>query len=128
MGSFKDLKVWQAGIRLVREVYKVCRELPNYERRSLCDQLRRAAVSVPSNIAEGFSRHNPKEFSHFLLIAKGSLAEVETQLIVCEELEFVKPEQVRHLYPLIESLNRMLYSLVLTQKQPMNTDSRRTNG
>lgn len=127
MGNFKELKVWQAGIRLVREVYQVCQTLPNYERRSLCDQLRRAAVSVPSNIAEGFSRHNPKEFAHFLLIAKGSLAEVETQLIVCEELEFVKPEQVKSLYPLIESLNRMLYSLALAQKRPPNTGSLREN-
>lgn len=81
MRDYKELTVWQDAMKLVEAVYLVIRRLPVEERFALADQMRRAVVSIPSNIAEGHDRHSNKEFRHFLLIAKGSAAELETQLI-----------------------------------------------
>lgn len=84
--SFKDMVVWQEAMRLVKEVYGVCRKLPKEETYALSDQMRRSAVSVPSNIAEGQKRINRQEFIQFLGISLGSLAELETQLILTHDL------------------------------------------
>lgn len=89
MKSFKDLEVWNRGIDLVEDVYSLTAKFPANEQFGLVSQMRRAAVSIPSNIAEGQGRKNAKEFIQFLYIAKGSLAEIETQLIICERLKFV---------------------------------------
>jgi four helix bundle protein len=75
---------------LATDVYAVTKVFPADERFALCDQLRRAVISIPSNIAEGSARHSPAEFRHFLGIAKGSLAEVDTQLLLAEKLGYVK--------------------------------------
>lgn len=86
MNSYKDLLVWQKAMDLVDEVYRLVRQLPGDEKYALGDQLRRAAVSVPSNIAEGFGRESVKDYVHFLTIARGSLYEVSTQLeIACRQ-------------------------------------------
>lgn len=85
---FKDLVVWQKAIELVTEVYKLSDTFPKKETYSLTDQIRRAAVSVPSNIAEGQAHHNNREFLHFLRHAAGSLAEVETQLHIARNLGY----------------------------------------
>jgi four helix bundle protein len=82
MASFKDLKVWNKGIELTRLSYELCRFLPAEERYGLSSQIKRAAVSIPSNIAEGYRRNNRKEFTQFCGIALGSSAELETQLII----------------------------------------------
>jgi four helix bundle protein len=84
--SFKDLIVWQRSIELVEEVYLLTRELPQTEVYGLTSQIRRAAISVPSNIAEGYKRKNRKEYLQFLSIADASSAEVETQLILIRRL------------------------------------------
>ena len=89
MKCYRDLEVWQEGIDLVVEIYKLSRQFPNDERYALSSQIQRAAVSIPSNIAEGHARTSRKEFLHFLSIALGSLAELETQLTIACKLEYI---------------------------------------
>src|SRR3989338_2808716 len=87
--SHKDLIVWQKGIDLSRAIYKLTGEFPQREVYALSSQMRRAAVSIPSNIAEGKARRTAKDFVHFLHIAFGSAAELETQLLIAKQLSFV---------------------------------------
>ena len=90
--GYKKLKIWQAGKELVKAVYAKIRTFPQEERYALCDQLRRAAVSVPSNIAEGYGRDTHKDFAHFISLATGSLYEVATQLDIAVDLSYMKPD------------------------------------
>jgi four helix bundle protein len=85
---YRKLEIWKRGIRLVKSVYDVVNMFPKHETYALSDQLRRAVVSVPSNIAEGSKRNTVKEFKNFLCIASGSLAEVDTQLVISHELGY----------------------------------------
>lgn len=80
--SYRDLKVWQKSVNLVTEIYEITRSFSKEEIYTLASQLRRAAISVPSNIAEGWGRNSTKEYVHFLRIARGSLLELETQLVI----------------------------------------------
>ena len=109
--SYKDLIVWQKGITLVKEVYALTRGFPAEERFGLVSQMRRAAVSVPSNIAEGQARHTTKEFVQFLSHAEGSVAELETQLILGTELGYCTPERAASAQGLTSELKRMLNAL-----------------
>ena len=84
MASFKELIVWQKSIELTKMVYDLCKKLPQYEQFDLCSQMRRASVSIPSNIAEGYRRNGRKEYRHFCSLALGSAAELETQLIIAK--------------------------------------------
>jgi len=84
--SYRELLVWQKSIELVDEIYKVIKMFPKEETYALCDQLRRSAVSIPSNIAEGQARQHTGEFKQFLFIALGSLAELDTQLVIANRL------------------------------------------
>lgn len=84
----RDLRVWQEAIALVKSVYQLTATFPDSERFGLTAQMRRAAISVPSNIAEGVARNSRKEFLHFLGIARGSLSELDTQLVIAKELAF----------------------------------------
>jgi len=93
--SYKDLLIWQKGIKIVSLVYQLAKSFPQEELYALTSQLKRAAVSVPSNIAEGYGRNTDKSFSHFLDISRGSLFEIETQLHIANELGFVTTQ---HLY------------------------------
>ena len=87
--DFKDLIVWQKAMVLVAEVYQLVKKLPQEEHFALSDQIRRAAISIPSNIAEGQGRNSTKEFIRFLAIAKGSKAELETQLLLCVRINYL---------------------------------------
>lgn len=109
-GPFKELVVWQKAMELVRLVYQVCNAFPSNERYALTDQLRRAVVSVPSNIAEGNGRAGNKDYAHFLSIARGSLYETITQLQVAQDLGYVGclPE----IDALTAELGRMLTSML----------------
>ena len=89
MRNFRTLEIWKNGIELVKQVYVLSEQLPSEEKFGLRSQVTRAAVSIPSNIAEGCSRNSDIEFKRFLEIAMGSLFEVETQLIISEELDFI---------------------------------------
>jgi len=87
--SHKDLEVWKKSISLVREIYSVTKIFPSEERFGITQQMRRSAISVQSNIAEGSGRNSKKEFIQFLSIAQGSLAELETQIIISRELNYI---------------------------------------
>jgi len=90
MITHKDLDIWKLGIELVEEVYKATAEFPKEEIYGLTNQMRRASVSIPSNISEGAARSSKKEFIKFLYVALGSLAELETQTIISEKLGYLK--------------------------------------
>ncbi|MBI2870095.1 MAG: four helix bundle protein [Candidatus Omnitrophica bacterium] len=109
--SFKELDVWKKGIDLVVAIYKVTETFPGHEAYGLTAQMRRCAISVPSNIAEGFKRNRNKEFKYFLDIAMGSLAELETQLIIAEKLELIDKSKCAYNYELIDHLMRMATNL-----------------
>ncbi len=89
ISSYKDLLIWKKGIVLVVKVYQLTKAFPSEELYALSSQIKRASVSIPSNIAEGYGRNTDKSFSHFIDISRGSLCELETQLIIAKELGFV---------------------------------------
>ena len=109
--SYHDLLVWQKGIALVKRVYELTRTFPDSEKFGLVSQMRRAAVSIPSNIAEGQARHTTGGFIQFIAIAEGSVAELDTQLLIAIELGYCKSDQVQDVFGLILELRRMLSSL-----------------
>lgn len=109
--SYKDLVVWQKGLILVKQVYQLTRAFPTDERFGLVSQMRRAAVSVPSNLAEGHARNTTGEFIQFISHAEGSLAELETQAILSTELGFCSAEETLPLIDLIFELQRMANAL-----------------
>ena len=117
MSSFMDLAVWQVSMELVEEVYTLCIQLPRFERSALADQLRRAAVSIPSNISEGYARFNPKEFLRFLRIAQGSAAEVQTQLLICARVNYATSEQVQPALELVKRVGKLLYNFSRAQER-----------
>lgn len=110
--SFKDLVVWQRAVDLVPKVYQLLRLFPKEETYSLCDQIRRAAVSIPANIAEGQARHHPKEFLQHLRIAKGSLAELETLLVVAHRLNYINAAQLAEVEHEMEYVAKPLHGLI----------------
>ncbi|WP_291963770.1 four helix bundle protein [Maribacter sp.] len=112
MRDFKKLEIWKNGITIVKHVYSLVQKLPSEEKFGLKSQLSRAAVSVPSNIAEGCSRNSEVEFKRFLEIALGSLFEVETQLIISEELKFLDSEELKSIFNLISIESKMINSLI----------------
>lgn len=106
--SYRDLQVWQRGMRLAADVYRLTATLPSSERYGLSVQMQRAVVSIPSNIAEGHERDSTREFLRFLSIAQGALAELETQLSLAVLLEMVPASQVDRLLSDASELGRML--------------------
>jgi four helix bundle protein len=112
MRDFRKLEIWKNGIELVKQVYQLSSMLPSEEKFGLRSQITRAAVSVPSNIAEGCSRHSEVEFKQFLEIAIGSLFEVETQLIIAQELKFIEEKQLETIFTLIQKEAKMINSLI----------------
>ena len=111
MASFRELYVWQKSMELVEEVYLIVKLLPKEETYALSDQIRRAVVSIPSNIAEGHGRNSDKEFSRFLMIAQGSRAELETQLEICIRLNYLDAEQTKLSFDLCDEVGKMLRNL-----------------
>jgi four helix bundle protein len=117
MHSFKELKVWQKAIMLNTSIYEVTKLFPKEELYGLTNQMRRAAVSVASNIAEGSRRNSKREFSQFLGIAKGSLAELETQAIIASNVGVLSGEIMDRLASEFDELSRMLLGLQRSQQQ-----------
>ncbi|MGI8890328.1 MAG: four helix bundle protein [Chthoniobacterales bacterium] len=109
--SYKDLVVWQKGIALAKLIYRITQRFPEAEKFGLIAQMRRAAVSIPSNIAEGQARRTTGEFIQFLSHAEGSLAELDTQLILSGELSFCPKPTAEPAFELIEEQRRMLNAL-----------------
>jgi four helix bundle protein len=110
--SYRDLIVWQRAVTLVTTVYAVVRSLPPEERFVLGSQIRRAVVSVPANVAEGQARQHTKEYLQCLYIARGSLAEVETLLIVAERLGHLDPQTLTRLQEEVVSVRKPLHGLI----------------
>jgi len=109
--SYRDLLIWQKGIALAKQIYAVTRTFPGDERFGLTAQMRRAVVSVPSNIAEGQARHGRREFVQFLSHAEGSLAELDTQLTLAVELGYCRPSDVDGSAATVAELQKMMASL-----------------
>ncbi len=109
--SYRDLVVWQKGIELAKLLYPLSARFPSEEKFGLISQIRRAAVSIPSNIAEGQARHTTGEFVQFISHAEGSVAEVDTQLFLAVELDFIRNEQAARCFDLIGDERRMLNAL-----------------
>ena len=110
--NYRELIVWQEGIKLAKAVYKLTEKFPRQETYALADQIRRAVVSVPSNIAEGQARKAPGDFRRFLHISLGSLAEVDTQLILAQEFGYLSKEDIDATDEQIQSLRKKLYALI----------------
>ncbi len=111
-GHYRDLIAWQKGMDLVNRVYELTDRFPKREVYSLTDQIRRAAVSIPSNIAEGQAHFNKGEFLHFLRHARGSLAELETQLLIAERQKYIETAEVSSLLASADELSRILSGLI----------------
>ena len=109
--TYKDLIVWQKSMALAEEIYKLSKAFPKEELYALTSQLRRAVVSVPSNIAEGHARQSTAEFKNFVSIAQGSLAEVETQLLLAIRFNYLTLPQAANALRLREEISKMLASL-----------------
>ncbi|MBO4452082.1 MAG: four helix bundle protein [Bacteroidaceae bacterium] len=109
--DFRQLKVWQKAMDLTVEIYSIIKYLPREETYALSDQLRRSAVSIPSNIAEGQGRNSDKEFVNFLSIARGSLWELETQIEICERLSYIDSSQKENVLTQTEEMGKMLNAL-----------------
>ena len=110
--SYRELKVWQKGIESVKLTYKLTQSFPKSETYGLVSQMQRAAVSIPSNIAEGRGRQPTNEFRQFLHVAVGSAAELDTQLTVAVELGYITAESAQALFDLILEIRKMIYALI----------------
>jgi len=110
--NFKDLKIWQRGMELTKAVYEITDSFPQKEAYGIVSQMRRSAVSVPSNIAEGFMRKHNKEYKQFLYVTLGSLAELETQVIISEQMGFITCEKSQEFQSQIEEIVRMTTGLI----------------
>ena len=114
--SYRDLIAWQKGIELVTRVYTATEEFPAREIYGLTNQLCRAAVSIPSNIAEGQARFSKRDFAHFLRQAKGSLAEVDTQLIIARKLRYLHDKEAEELDLACIELGKIISGLIDSQR------------
>ncbi len=112
MHNFKELKVWQKSMDLAVEIYKLMQSMPKEELYALTSQIKKCAVSIPSNLAEGAGRNSVIDFARFVDISNGSSNELETQLILANRLEFLTDTQVQSVYPAIESIQKMNYNLL----------------
>jgi four helix bundle protein len=128
MHSYKDLIVWKKSVKLVMQVYDYIQAFPKNESYVLSDQMRRAVVSIPSNIAEGYERMTTAEYIRFLSIARGSKAELETQLHICNQLKLGNMEKNVVLQSSCEEIGKMLNSMVYTlnSKQQHKSQSPRS--
>ena len=110
--TFRDLKIWQQGIAIVKDIYQLSRRFPKEEMYGLTSQMRRAAISIPSNVAEGFKRNSEKEYRKFLFVALGSAAELETQVIISNELNYIGNSELARVCTKLDSLSKMIYRLI----------------
>ncbi|MCK4389079.1 MAG: four helix bundle protein [Desulfobacterales bacterium] len=114
--SYKDLLIWQKGIDLVVQVYKAVKAFPKEELYALSDQIKRSSVSVPSNIAEGQARQHTPEFRQFLHVSLGSLAELDTQIIIANKLGYLSERSLSPICNEITELRKMIFSLITKLK------------
>ena len=113
---YKDLIAWQKGMDMVESVYKITETFPKREVCSLTDQIRRAAVSIPSNIAEGQAHYSNREFTHYLRHSRGSLAEIETQILIAMRLGYISDSAAEESLKQVDELSRNLSGLINSLK------------
>jgi four helix bundle protein len=109
---YRDLDIWKKAIELVKDVYKVTEKFPKQEIYGLVSQMRRSAISIPSNVAEGFRRYHNKEYKQFLYVTLGSCAELETQITIAKDLDYVKQEIEAVLLEKLDHICRMISNLL----------------
>jgi len=117
MHNYKNLHIWQDGIKLARRIYEITSTFPANEKYGIVSQMTRAAVSIPSNIAEGAGRNSNKEFANFLSIAIGSIFELHTQVVICEQIGYIDSETIKE-------IDQQIYTL----QQQINTYKQRIEG
>ena len=110
--SYRDLIVWQKSMQLVTDIYRLSKTLPNDERYGLTSQIRRSAVSIPSNIAEGYGRKSTTDYVRFLQISRGSLYEFQTQMEICLNLDLLSKQDFSDIHKKSNEIERMLNSLI----------------
>ncbi|UCB57092.1 MAG: four helix bundle protein [Candidatus Omnitrophota bacterium] len=110
--DFKDLRIWQKGIEIVNKVYRITQSFPKEELYGIVSQMRRSAVSIPSNIAEGFIRRSNREYKQFLYIALGSCAELETQFIIAKDNSFLNDKDKDEIIQELNYESRMLMTMI----------------
>ena len=118
--NFRNYKVWQDAVDYASKVYKVTADMPWFEKKGLCDQLQRAAVSISSNIAEGSARESEKEFNHFLYISMGSAFEVETQLTIASNLGYISQQNLNVILGKIHIIEKKINELISVIKASYN--------
>lgn len=110
--TFRDLRIWQIGIEIVTDIYGVTKKFPKEETYGLASQMRRSAISIPSNTAEGFRRFHNKEYKQFLYISSGSCGELETQVTIAKKLDYINEQQETALLEKLDHIGRMISSLI----------------
>ncbi len=118
MGNYKELIVWQKSVDLVTEIYTSTTAFPKEELYGLTNQIRRSSISIPSNIAEGHSRRSTNDYLQFLKIARGSCAELETQLIISKNLHYLNPEEFQILIKKTSEISKMLNAIITKLHTP----------
>jgi four helix bundle protein len=109
--SYQDLEIWKLSIGFVKQIYQLTQKFPKTDIYGLTNQIRRAAISIPSNIAEGQGRNSAREFRQFLAIALGSVAEIETQLIIAKEIAYLTQEELASLLATLDRMRKMTKGL-----------------
>ncbi len=122
INSYKDLIAWQKAVALVSDIYKVTESFPESEKFGMLSQLRRAAVSVPANIAEGWGRENTKNYLQFLRISRASLYEVETLLIIANNLEYLTENKKQEMFDKTEEVAKIINGLIKSLKIKVLTE------
>jgi len=110
--TYRDLDIWNSGLGLVKDIYKLTEEFPKHEVYGLVSQMRRSAVSIPSNVAEGFRRYHNKEYKQFLYTSLGSCAELETQVTIAKELKYIQEDKEAKLLERLDHICRMISNLL----------------
>jgi len=116
MHNFRNLQVWEKGVELTKSVYQLTKSFPEDEKFGLITQMRRCAVSIPSNIAEGSARNTEKDFSRFLSISLGSCFELETQLLIADQLKYCKEDIINKVNLILIEVQKMLNALIKKYK------------
>ncbi len=110
--NYRDLEIWKEGIELVKDIYRSTENFPKQEMYSLVTQMRRSALSIPSNVAEGFRRYHNKEYKQFLYVLLGSCAELETQITIAKELKYITEDREVELFERSDHICRMTSNLI----------------
>ena len=110
--TYRDLNIWNLEIDLVKDIYKSTESFPKHEMYGIVSQMRRSAISIPSNVAEGFKRYHNKEYRQFLYVTLGSCAELETQITIAKELEYIPADTENMLLDKLDHIGRMITNLL----------------